>query len=61
MKRSTLLLTLTAGLAFSPLARAETMTKGQYDPPEAIAATAKAGLSSCDTLAANARTSAWPR
>jgi hypothetical protein len=56
MKRSTLLLTLAAGLAFSPLARAETMTKGQYDSAKKpIEATAKAGLSSCDTLAANAK------
>ncbi len=39
MKRSTLLLTLAAGLAFSPLAQAETMTKGQYE----AAATARFG------------------
>jgi hypothetical protein len=56
MKRSTLLLTLAAGLAFSPFARAETMTKGQYDSAKKpIEATAKAGLSGCDTLAANAK------
>jgi hypothetical protein len=56
MKSFTMLLTLAAGLAFSPLARAETMTKGQYQETEkSIKADATAGLSRCDTLAANAK------
>jgi hypothetical protein len=56
MKSSTMLLTVAASLAFSPLARAETMTKGQYqDTEKSIEADAKAGLSRCDALAANAK------
>jgi hypothetical protein len=56
MKSSTMVLTLAAGLALSPLARAETMTKGQYqDTEKSIEADARAGMSRCDALAANAK------
>lgn len=57
MKSHTLnLLTLAAGLAFSPLAGAETMTKDQYQAAEkTIEANTKAGLSGCDALAKNAK------
>ena len=56
MKRFTLLLTVAAGLAFTTLARADTMTKRQYqDFERSIESDAKAGLSRCDSLAANAK------
>ena len=56
MKSFTMLLTAAAGLAFSPLARAETMTKGQYqNAGHSIEADAKSGLSRCDALASNAK------
>jgi uncharacterized cupredoxin-like copper-binding protein len=56
MKRSTMMLTIAAGLAFSPLARAETMTKGQYqDAQKSIEADGNAALSRCDTMTANAK------
>ena len=57
MKRSTSsLLTLVAGLAFSPMARAETMTKAQYQASEkTIEADAKASRTSCDSLVKNAK------
>lgn len=57
MKTFTLnLLTLAAGLVFSPMARADSMTKAQYQAAEkAIEADATAGKTGCNSLAGNAK------